>query len=94
MPMLLRHIPLGTRALTASTRSTPSIAAPIALRSFSVLNRPPPNYPGHVPLTFIERSALAVGSAVGSLLNPYRAGMSPFHTLSISIEACPMEQNN
>lgn len=71
MPVLLRHVPL--RALTAST---PSIAAPIALRSFSVLNRPPPNYPGHVPLTFVERSALAAGSAVGSLLNPYRGGIS------------------
>ncbi|KAF7510630.1 Ubiquinone biosynthesis protein [Endocarpon pusillum] len=44
-------------------------------REFSVLSRPPPNYPGHVPLTFIERSALAVGSAVTSLLNPRRADM-------------------
>lgn len=46
-----------------------------SVREFSVLNRPPPNYPGHVPLTFIERSALAVGSAVTSLLNPRRADM-------------------
>lgn len=44
-------------------------------REFSILNRPPPSYPGHVPLTFIERSALAVGSAVTSLLNPRRADM-------------------
>ncbi len=44
-------------------------------REFSILNRPPPNYPGHVPLTFIERSALAIGSAVTSLLNPRRADM-------------------
>ncbi|KAL9054971.1 MAG: hypothetical protein Q9162_003826 [Coniocarpon cinnabarinum] len=41
-------------------------------RTFSVLNRPSPNYPGHVPLTRLERGALAVGSAIGSLLNPYR----------------------
>ena len=41
-------------------------------RSFSVLNRPPPNYPGHVPLTLLERGALAIGSAFGSLANPYR----------------------
>ena len=40
--------------------------------SFSVLARPPPNYPGHVPLNTIERGALAIGSAVGSLLNPRR----------------------
>lgn len=46
-----------------------------AVRPFSVLNRPPPNYPGHVPLTTIERGALAVGSAIGSLINPRRAGM-------------------
>lgn len=49
--------------------------SPSALRPFSVLNRPPPNYPGHVPLTTIERGALAVGSAIGSLINPRRAGM-------------------
>ncbi|KAJ5639724.1 Coenzyme Q biosynthesis Coq4 [Penicillium longicatenatum] len=46
-----------------------------ALRPFSVLNRPPPNYPGHVPLTTIERGALAVGSAIGSLINPRRADL-------------------
>jgi ubiquinone biosynthesis protein COQ4 len=44
-------------------------------REFTILNRPPPNYPGHVPLTFIERSALALGSAITSLLNPRRADM-------------------
>ncbi|KAH9895554.1 Coq4-domain-containing protein [Xylariomycetidae sp. FL2044] len=44
-------------------------------RPFSVLNRPPPNYPGHVPLTGIERAALAVGSGVTSLLDPYRHDM-------------------
>lgn len=44
-------------------------------RSFSVLNRPPPNYPGHVPLTRLERGALAIGSAIGSLVNPYRADL-------------------
>ena len=47
-------------------------------RAFSVLNRPPPNYPGHVPLTRIERAGLAVGSAVISLMNPGRAGIYPF----------------
>lgn len=41
-------------------------------RAFSVLNRPPPNYPGHVPLTYLERGALALGSAFGALRNPYR----------------------
>ncbi|KAJ8058539.1 hypothetical protein OCU04_012720 [Sclerotinia nivalis] len=47
----------------------------IATRSFSVLHRPAPNYPGHVPLTSIERSGLAVGSAIMAFFNPYRADL-------------------
>lgn len=43
-------------------------------RVFSVLNRPPPRYPGHVPLTRIERAALAVGSGLTSYFDPYRGG--------------------
>lgn len=42
---------------------------------FSVLNRPPPNYPGHVPLTGVEKFALALGSGIGSLINPYRGDL-------------------
>ncbi|KAK8202073.1 Ubiquinone biosynthesis protein [Zalaria obscura] len=50
------------------------LALPAAARvqTFSVLNRPPPNYPGHVPLTRIERVGLAVGSALGSMVDHYR----------------------
>jgi len=44
-------------------------------RRFSVLSRPPPNYPGHVPLTAAERAALAVGSGVLALLDPRRADL-------------------
>lgn len=47
-----------------------------SLRPFSVLNRPRPNYDGHVPLTTTERVALAAGSAVVSLWNPRRGGKS------------------
>lgn len=43
-------------------------------RPFSVLNRPPPNYPGHVPLTHVERAGLAIGSGIMSLMDPYRGG--------------------
>jgi ubiquinone biosynthesis protein COQ4 len=39
-----------------------------------VLNRPPPSYDGHVPLTRIERGALAVGSVLGAVVDPRRAG--------------------
>ncbi|KAI5806911.1 ubiquinone biosynthesis protein coq4, mitochondrial [Geopyxis carbonaria] len=44
-------------------------------RDFSVLSRPPPNYPGHVPLTRIERVLLGAGSAVASLIDPHRGDM-------------------
>lgn len=56
--------------LPASVRPT----AALSVRTFSVLNRPPSNYEGHVPLTTVERGALAVGSAVMSLMNPRRGG--------------------
>ena len=70
MSVLGRRGAIELRALTASSNLSAS-----TLRPFSVLNRPPPNYPGHVPLTTIERGALAVGSAIGSLINPRRAGV-------------------
>ncbi|KAF8853953.1 ubiquinone biosynthesis protein coq4, mitochondrial, partial [Acephala macrosclerotiorum] len=44
-------------------------------RNFSVLNRPPPNYPGHIPLTRIEKAGLAVGSAIMSLRDPFRGDL-------------------
>lgn len=82
----------GTLGIRALTRSTPVTVPPAAaaaacgcVRSFSVLNRPPPNYPGHIPLTTVERGALAVGSAIGSYLNPRRAG-----TLSLEIYKCTL----
>ncbi|ORY60521.1 coenzyme Q biosynthesis protein Coq4 [Pseudomassariella vexata] len=43
--------------------------------TFSVLNRPPPNYPGHVPLTRLERAALALGSGILSLRDPHRGDL-------------------
>ncbi|KAL2269551.1 hypothetical protein VTJ83DRAFT_1735 [Remersonia thermophila] len=43
--------------------------------SFSSLTRPPPNYPGHVPLSPVERAALVVGAGLGSLFNPYRGDL-------------------
>ncbi|KAL1995505.1 hypothetical protein VTN49DRAFT_1692 [Thermomyces lanuginosus] len=70
---------LSRRGLLVAERAVTAVQVPhsvsFACRSFSVLNRPPPNYPGHVPLTCIERGALAVGSALGSLLNPRRGDL-------------------
>lgn len=60
--------PTLNRTFTALLRLPSSVRA----RTFSVLARPPPNYPGHVPLTSTERLALAAGSAIGALRNPYR----------------------
>ncbi|KAH7308461.1 coenzyme Q biosynthesis protein Coq4-domain-containing protein [Stachybotrys elegans] len=63
----------GTRLAARSTRALrPTTCLCLSARPFSALNRPEPNYPGHVPLTRIERAALAVGSGVASLINPYR----------------------
>ncbi|EJT70558.1 hypothetical protein GGTG_11581 [Gaeumannomyces tritici R3-111a-1] len=44
-------------------------------QSFSVLNRPPPNYPGHVPLTGLERAGLAIGSGLWSIIDPRRGDL-------------------
>ncbi|GLI77164.1 ubiquinone biosynthesis protein [Penicillium ochrochloron] len=71
MSVLRRRGACELRAL--ATSRSPCTAS--ALRPFSILNRPQPNYPGHVPLTTIERGALAVGSAIGSLINPRRADL-------------------
>ena len=74
MQLLLRQRAVPLTAWTITFQTLPS-GVYIASRTFSVLNRPPPNYRGHVPLTPIERSALVVSSAIGSLLNPRRAGV-------------------
>ncbi|KAG5983183.1 Ubiquinone biosynthesis protein [Claviceps pusilla] len=60
----------------SSSSSSSSISTPTPRkRRFSVLNRPPPNYPGHVPLTKTERVAMAIGSSAMALINPYRADL-------------------
>ncbi|KAG5924199.1 Ubiquinone biosynthesis protein [Claviceps capensis] len=60
-------------SLTSTSTSTP--ASTPKDRQFSVLHRPPPNYPGHVPLTPTERLAMAIGSSAMALINPYRADL-------------------
>ncbi|KAF2820059.1 ubiquinone biosynthesis protein COQ4, mitochondrial [Ophiobolus disseminans] len=44
-------------------------------RCFSILNRPPPNYEGHLPLTVTERLGLALGSGLGSFIDPRRGDL-------------------
>ncbi|KAI1819967.1 Coq4-domain-containing protein [Xylaria intraflava] len=53
----------------------PRAPSTVRSRPFSVLSRPPPNYPGHVPLTGLERIALAVGSSVLSFRDPRRGDL-------------------
>ncbi|KAF2488856.1 coenzyme Q biosynthesis Coq4, partial [Lophium mytilinum] len=48
---------------------------PASSRYFSLLNRPPPNYDGHIPLTKIERAALAIGSGLLSFRDPRRGDL-------------------
>lgn len=73
-----------TIALATSTLSSSS-SSPLSFdysrRPFSVLNRPPPNYEGHVPLKRIERLGMAIGSGIGSFLDPYRGGKLPIPRL-------------
>ena len=61
----------GACAVRTRARA-PHVSVCSLVQRFSVLNRPAPNYQGHIPLTTIERGALAIGSAFGSLLDPYR----------------------
>ncbi|KAK4162487.1 ubiquinone biosynthesis protein COQ4, mitochondrial [Cladorrhinum sp. PSN259] len=72
-------------ALIARNAANPcSAAAPLAAVatsqtrrpfSFSSLTRPPPNYPGHTPLSRIEKAALAIGSGLMSLRDPRRGDL-------------------
>lgn len=59
----------------------PCAAAATALapsrRQYWTPSRPPPNYPGHIPLNTLEKAALAIGSGLISLANPRRGGPSP-----------------
>ncbi|EEY15918.1 COQ4 [Verticillium alfalfae VaMs.102] len=78
-----RHARHVVRAATCASCSS-------APRPFSVLNRPPPNYPGHVPLTTIERASLAIGSGLMSLVDP-RRGVFPNNTVGRATSAADRE---
>lgn len=75
--------PAVCAAITSSSTASPpqtQIQTHQQTRQFSALNRPPPNYPGHVPLTRLERFGLFVGSGLISLADPRRGGPSrPVH---------------
>lgn len=57
----------------ASTQSTSSTT--IHSRSIHSSTSIPNAYPGHIPVNGFQRSLLAVGSAITSLLDPYRHDM-------------------
>lgn len=69
--------PSTTTTIPLSTTTNPLSTTPLPnqRKHFSVLNRPRPNYDGHIPLTIIERIGLAFGSALGSFLDPRRGDL-------------------
>jgi len=67
--------PLVSVAAASTQFASRALLLPASYRCLSILNRPPPNYEGHVPLTRLERFGLAVGSGVLSFLDPRRGGM-------------------
>jgi hypothetical protein len=89
----VRLVPIRTRTLVKvmNTSLTHSVlSTPTSSRAFSVLSRPPPSYDGHIPLTRIERGALALGPAPGAVANPRRAGTSLQASLSYTIADCSL----
>ncbi|ESZ97795.1 putative Coenzyme Q (ubiquinone) biosynthesis protein Coq4 [Sclerotinia borealis F-4128] len=76
---MLRSIPKRCSIIgPTSSRTHFRNAIPLLSNSssnFSVLNRPPPKYEGHVPLKIPEKLALGIGSALISLWNPRRGDM-------------------
>ncbi|KAH7381564.1 ubiquinone biosynthesis protein coq4, mitochondrial [Pyrenochaeta sp. MPI-SDFR-AT-0127] len=72
MAKRVRLIQFQRLAARASSPSSPSIQFS---RCFSVLNRPRPNYEGHIPLTVTERLGLAFGSGLQSFLDPRRGDL-------------------
>ncbi|KAA8645662.1 hypothetical protein EYZ11_002487 [Aspergillus tanneri] len=64
-------------AIFVAQELTPAVRITLSCRTqhFSLFSRPSQQYPGHVPLNFVERGALAFGSAFGALLNPRRADL-------------------
>ncbi|OKL63444.1 Ubiquinone biosynthesis protein coq4, mitochondrial [Talaromyces atroroseus] len=75
MPPFLKSASLITPKSCCSRCHDVALKSASSRRAFSVLSRPPPNYPGHVPLTRVERGVLTLGSAFGSLLNPRRGDL-------------------
>ncbi|PSN70340.1 ubiquinone biosynthesis protein COQ4, mitochondrial [Corynespora cassiicola Philippines] len=67
--------PIAGVVLASSRGISKSLLLPASYRCFSVLNRPRPNYEGHVPLTQVERLGLAFGSGLWSFIDPRRGDL-------------------
>jgi ubiquinone biosynthesis protein COQ4 len=75
MPMAKHLRPSQLRKLIAAPLPQSAAHTRLNARCFSVLNRPSPRYEGHIPLTIAERLGLALGSGLGSFIDPRRAGV-------------------
>lgn len=73
--LLLRLKPVARRSISLKSISLPQ------RRGLSALQRKRPNYEGHIPLNIPEKIMLTFGSAIGSVLNPRRGGIT-FSNLS------------
>ncbi|KAJ1336089.1 ubiquinone biosynthesis protein COQ4 [Microdochium nivale] len=74
LPSILPSTSIPSHHLTKAVLAAATIPS-FHNRRFSVLNRPPPNYPGHVPLTRLEKAAMAVGSGLMSFFDPRRGDL-------------------
>ena len=71
---MAKHVRVSQLPKLVARSGSPYIPPIKSLRCFSVLNRPTPNYEGHIPLTRTERLGLAFGSGLLSFLDPRRGG--------------------
>ncbi|CBX94943.1 Ubiquinone biosynthesis protein [Plenodomus lingam] len=72
---MAKHVHASQLAKLATQACSTQLHTTQAYRAFSVLNRPAPNYEGHIPLTRLERLGLALGSGIGSFLDPRRGDL-------------------
>ncbi|KAK3363596.1 ubiquinone biosynthesis protein coq4, mitochondrial [Lasiosphaeria hispida] len=73
--VLRRSAGLAGRSVHAPRPSLAVLSLPASSTRQYTPSRPPPNYPGHVPLNRLEKAALAIGSGLMSLRDPRRGDL-------------------
>ncbi|KAK0656473.1 coenzyme Q biosynthesis protein Coq4-domain-containing protein [Cercophora newfieldiana] len=75
MEVALRNSAAVARRAHALRPCATALLPSSQFRSYTRPSRPPPNYPGHVPLNTLEKAALAIGSGLMSLRDPRRGDL-------------------